>query len=352
MDAQNSRLAAASTHAQQIIALGIILGFLYWASIVVIALLLAVLLAYFLDPFVMLLERIRLPRALGALVVLLATMAALGLLAYFIVGRLEMFMSQWPRYGAVLQRATEAVDRWVAAIERQIAAVPPSSGGALEAARAERATSIRALVLRGFGSLFPAIVGTTFVPFLLFFMLAAKERVWQTTLDLFPPFERAAVREALDEVNAMLRSYVAGNVLVAGILIAFCWAFFWIINLSNAFLAAVVSGVFSLIPYLGAVLALIPPFLMGATQWKSIGPYLGVAAVLVIYHLIALNVLIPAIVGRRAHLNAFAATLALLFWGWMWGAIGLILAIPVTAAIKVVCDHVPSWRPAARWLGT
>jgi predicted PurR-regulated permease PerM len=352
MDGDNTKLATIPSYAQRIIAFGILVAFLYWASTVVIALLLAVLLAYFLDPVVKLLECVRIPRALGALVAVLAALALLALLAYFLVGRLNRFASDWPRYSAVLERAASAVNQWLASIERFASATPPSSANAIEAARTETATSIRTLLLRGIGSLYPVIVGSTFVPFLVFFMLAAKQRVWQTTLGLFPPFEWAAVREALDEVNSMLRNYVAGNVLVAGILIVFCWAFFWMINLSNAFVAAVASGIFSMIPYLGAVLALIPPFLMGATQWHSIGPYLGVALVLLIYHLIALNVLMPAIVGQRAHLNAFAATIALLFWGWLWGAIGLILAIPVTAAIKVVCDHVPSWRPAARWLGS
>ena len=78
----------------------------------------------------------------------------------------------------------------------------------------------------------------------------------------------------------------------------------------------------------------------------------GVAGVLTGFHLLALNVLMPAIVGRRVHLNAVAVTIALLFWGWLWGAAGLILAIPIMAVLKVICDHVPSWQPAGRWLGS
>jgi predicted PurR-regulated permease PerM len=64
-----------------------------------------------------------------------------------------------------------------------------------------------------------------------------------------------------------------------------------------------------------------------------------------------LDPIVVALVGRQVHSNALAVTLALLFWGWMWGAIGLILAIPVTATIKVICDHVPGWQAAGRWLG-
>jgi predicted PurR-regulated permease PerM len=86
-------------------------------------------------------------------------------------------------------------------------------------------------------------------------------------------------------------------------------------------------------------------------QWSTIGPYVGVATALVFLHIVGLNVLMPAIVGRRVHLNALAVTIALLFWGWLWGAVGLILAIPITATVKVICDHVDGWEPAGRWLG-
>jgi predicted PurR-regulated permease PerM len=86
-------------------------------------------------------------------------------------------------------------------------------------------------------------------------------------------------------------------------------------------------------------------------KWNTAGPYLAVAVTILVLHIIALNVLLPAIVGRGVHLNPLAVTIALLLWGWLWGAIGLILAIPITAAIKVICDHVEGWEPAGRWLG-
>jgi len=107
----------------------------------------------------------------------------------------------------------------------------------------------------------------------------------------------------------------------------------------------------NLVPYLGAVLAWIPPFLIGMGQWSTIGPYIGIAAMLTFFHIIGLNVLMPALVGRRVHLNALSVTIALLFWGWIWGAIGLIVAIPITATIKVICDHAEGWEPVGRWLG-
>jgi predicted PurR-regulated permease PerM len=68
-------------------------------------------------------------------------------------------------------------------------------------------------------------------------------------------------------------------------------------------------------------------------------------------HLFALNVLYPKFLGSRLQLNPLAVTLSLLFWGWMWGAMGLVLAIPITAAIKIVFDHVEPMRGYGAWLG-
>jgi predicted PurR-regulated permease PerM len=159
------------------------------------------------------------------------------------------------------------------------------------------------------------------------------------------------VRGALAEVGAMLRRFVAGNSLVAGILMLASWGFFAAIDLKYPFLLGCVSGVMNMVPYLGALLAWVPPFLIGLAQWTTIGPYVIVASVLTGLHIVGVNVLMPAIVGRRVHLNALAATAALLFWGWLWGAAGLILAIPVTATVKVICDHSEGWEPVGRWLG-
>jgi predicted PurR-regulated permease PerM len=68
-------------------------------------------------------------------------------------------------------------------------------------------------------------------------------------------------------------------------------------------------------------------------------------------HFFALNVLYPKFLGNRMQLNPLAVTMALLFWGWLWGGIGLVLAIPITAAVKIIFDHVDSLKPWGAWLG-
>jgi predicted PurR-regulated permease PerM len=95
---------------------------------------------------------------------------------------------------------------------------------------------------------------------------------------------------------------------------------------------------------------MVPPLAAGLGQLNSEQLLIIVITVLGL-HLFALNVLYPKIIGKRLQLNPLAVTLALLFWGWLWGAMGLILAVPITAALKIIFDHVDGLRPWGAWLG-
>jgi len=105
------------------------------------------------------------------------------------------------------------------------------------------------------------------------------------------------------------------------------------------------------VPYIGLPLALIPPFaglLIADSPLASYGAILGIVALL---HLVALNLLYPKIVGPRVHLNPLVVTVALMFWSALWGVAGLVLAIPLTAGIKAVCDNVSRLAPVGNFLG-
>jgi predicted PurR-regulated permease PerM len=351
MEVEDIKIRSRTNSSQRIIALGIVFAFLYWASSIVITLLLAVLLAYFLDPVVELFARIKIPRVVGAFIVLLIVTSFVAGLGYVLVDRANQFLAGWPQYSALLRHGAAELNRRLALVEKQVDAIAPDKTQTREPLQIATLGPVRDIFLRGLGSLYNILPMVTFLPFLVFFMLSAKNRVWQATMELFPEQDRSRVKAALDQVSAMLRSYVAGNSLVAVILMLASWAFFLKIDLQYPLITGCASGMLNMIPYLGAVLALIPPFLIGMAQWSTIGPYLGVAAMLSFLHLVGMNVLMPAVVGRRVHLSALAVTIALLFWGWLWGAVGLILAIPITATIKVICDHVDGWEPAGRWLG-
>jgi len=342
---------AGSSISQKIIAAAIVLLFFYYAAGVVITVLLSILFAYFLDPFVELLERLRLPRTLGALLAVLVLIAVLAGAGYVLWLRAADFAANWPRYAGVLQQATSAIDSRIERIEGGVSVISAQSPAQAAQSSTPGPGIVRTLLLRGAGSLYALFLEAMFVPFLVFFMLAAKRDLWHGTLQLFPVARRTQVKETLDDLREVLRGYLAGMTVVTLVVIAVSALFFWLMGLDYPLLTGIVSGLFNMVPYLGAVLAWVPPMVIGLAKWKTFAPFAGTALVLLTFHLLAMNLLAPELVGRRVRLNAVAITVALLFWGWVWGGMGLILAIPITAALRVICDHTESWKPIGRWLG-
>jgi predicted PurR-regulated permease PerM len=167
---------------------------------------------------------------------------------------------------------------------------------------------------------------------------------------LFKLQHRNTAYVTLGLISAMIRSFIVGN-LVVGIFISLVsTVVFAVIGLPYFYFLGAISGFLSLVPYLGVVLALVPPLAAGLGQINSEQVFIVVLTVLGL-HLFALNVLYPKVIGKRLQLNPLAVTLALLFWGWLWGAMGLILAVPITAALKIIFDHVDGLRPWGAWLG-
>jgi predicted PurR-regulated permease PerM len=189
-----------------------------------------------------------------------------------------------------------------------------------------------------------------FIPFLTYFMLSWQEHFRSSTVMLFKLEHRNTAYVTLGLISAMIRSFIVGNLVVGIFISAVSTVVCGALHLPYFYFLGVISGFLSLIPYLGVVLALVPPIAAGIGQINSEQILVIILTVLGL-HLFALNVLYPKIIGKRLQLNPLAVTLALLFWGWLWGAMGLILAVPITAAMKIVFDHVEGIRPWGAWLG-
>jgi len=351
MPVEETKIVTASSVSARIIAAGIVIAFLYWASSVLVTLIVSVLLAYFLDPLVTWMESWHVPRALGSLLVVLLSLALLMIIVWTLVDRVDQFGRDWPSYRAPLRAAANVVSKKLESFEAHVSEIEPGGDRAgqriVEVAESH---PVRNALLSRLNSLYSFILAATFVPFLLFFMLAAKRQVWHATMQLFPATERTGVKQTLQDISLVLRSYVIGTALVGLVLVGMSWMFFLVMGLEFPFLAALLSGTFNLIPYLGVVLSWLPPLLIGLKQYHNVTPFIFIFTVLTVLHLVAANLLVPALVGWRVRLNALALTLSLLFWGWLWGGMGLVLAIPITAVIKVICDHVESMQPVGRWM--
>ena len=339
-----------SSFSARVIAAAIILLFLYYAAGVVITLLFSILLAYLLDPAVEFLEKFRLPRTVGAMVMVLVLTSFMAAVGYGLWTRVADFSADWPKYSGLLRHVAATVQGKIQGIEGQVSQITPAEGAPSAAGASPEQSAVRMLILRGIGSLYALFLAVTFMPFLVFFMLAEKRQVWHGTLQLFPASRRTQVKETLEDVRDVLRDYLAGMTVVTLLVIAASSLFFWSLGMEFPILTGIVSGLLNMVPYIGAVLAWVPAFVIALAKWTSVSQFALIAAVLTTIHVLALNLVAPKLVGRRVRLNAVAITIALLFWGWVWGGMGLVLAIPITATLRVICDHTESWKPIGRWL--
>src|SRR5215475_1078234 len=330
---------------QTIIAIGVVLTLCYVAELVLVVILVSTLLAFILAPIVDLLSRRRLPRGLSSLIAVL-TLLLLGYgVTYLSYNQAATFVEVLPRYS---DRIRSSVMTFRERAESLNPLRPVTEDKSI--VRVQPTSPVTDLVTRGFGSVSQLVFALTFVPFLVYFMLSWQQHARSATVMLFRMEHRHTAYVTLGLISRMIRSFMVGNLLIGLFMAGVSIAVFGAFHLPFFVVVGAISGFLSLVPYLGLVLALGPPLLVGLGHFQSedlIALSMAVAAL----HFFALNVLYPKFLGNRMQLNPLAVTLALLFWGWLWGGVGLVLAIPITAAAKIIFDHVDSLKPWGTWLG-
>lgn len=343
-----------ATTSLRIIAAAIVLACLYFASTLVVTLICGVFIAMVLEPGVRAMEQFRIPRWVGSLVMMLATLAAMYLIMYLIYTRVVVFVDRLPEFAERLKQVVAHFQVTIKSIRLSAASLlPPSPETSAPTVRLQQEDPWLEFVWRGLGTAYGYVAAVALIPILVFFMLASKYQLWVTTMNLFPIERRMRVESVLDGITGMVRQYVLGNALV-GLASAFIICpVFAIIGLPYALLMGIVAAFLGLVPYLGVVLGLVPPLLVALVDpdYKDAFPFVVIAVTVVVVHFVALNILTPKLVGRRVKLNPVTVTVAMMFWGWLWGGIGLVLAVPITAAVKAICDNIDSLRPYGAWLG-
>ena len=206
------------------------------------------------------------------------------------------------------------------------------------------------MISAGSGTLGEVLLAISFVPFLVYFMLTWKDHAHSVTVRLFPKEHRLIAHRTVARISAMIRSFIAGNVVVGLVNALVSMVVFRLLGIPYFYFLGVLSGFVSLIPYLGVFLALLPP-LAGSVGIVGKSGAATIVLTVVGLHVVTMHVLYPKIVGKRLRLNPLAVTLSLLFWAWIWGGMGFILAVPLVGATKIICDYVDSLRGLGAWLG-
>jgi predicted PurR-regulated permease PerM len=346
-----------------IIAILGLLALLHFAASVFITLFSSMLLAFALEPVVhFLCVRTRLRRHHASGIVVFLFVAMLYGLFYGAYLRAESFLEDIPAITEKIRSAPMAVslanraaelNRVFAEAGRRIAppAATPARPKTAPPVMVRDAESFTGTLLQGLGSLGGVLFALGFIPFLVYFILADREPLTRRTRELFPEAHRAMVGEILLDIERMMRKFLLGNAVIALVLSAMTVLVFLLVGLPYPVVLGILSGTLSIVPYLGLPLALLPGGIVGLVSFESGEPFLAMVASVTVLHLAAANYLTPKLVGGEVRLNATASTVVLLFFGWLWGGMGLVLGIPILAVLKCIFDNVPSTRRIGLFLG-
>jgi predicted PurR-regulated permease PerM len=347
---ERRRILRAQATALLILAIAAVLTMLYVAKLILVIVLISILIAFVLAPLVDLLNRFDIPNALASLIAVLLLVIAVGAATYVSYSRALSFMQELPQYKARIQQMMGRVREQAEQIEQTTETVMPSSEADKKTVTVRQSSTWTDMVSRNASSVSEMVLAITFVPFLVFFMLSWQDHVRSASVMLFSMENRNTAYVMLGLIARMIRSFIVGNFIIGVFLAACSIAVFGMMGLPYFYFLGAISGFLSLIPYLGVLLAVIPPLIADLGHLTT-ATFLIVVTVVLGLHLIAMNVLYPKILGKRLQLNPLAVTISLLFWGWLWGAMGLILAVPIMGACKIICEHIERLRPYGAWLG-
>jgi predicted PurR-regulated permease PerM len=330
-----------------LLGMGLVVMFAYYGESVLAVLFFAILLSFMLSPVVQALEYLHIPRAMAALISVVALLAVLYGVTVASYNQALTFADNLPKYSQKIRSMLQPYQQQAERLEKTGEVVGPEDTNVVPVRQVQ---SWSEALTHGAGTVTDILLAASFVPFLAYFLLTWHSHARSATVMLFPFHHRHTAFVTLGLIGKMLQSFIVGNLLIGLLISAVSVGIFGLLHVPFFYFVGFLSGFLSLVPYLGIVLAMVPPILVGLGQLEP-GDLVVVAVCVVGMHLLALNVLYPKLLGSRLKINPLAVTIALLFWGAVWGAIGLVLAIPITGAIKIVFDHVESMKPYADWLG-
>jgi predicted PurR-regulated permease PerM len=308
---------------------------------------LAALISILLLPLNTWLEKLKIPRLPAIVICLILVTLVLLLLGFFIYSQMIKFVED---SGLIIQRLTELLHR--------VSDFFADTFG-LDKKKNELwiRESLSGSLKRG-GSLIAAISFTTstisivgLLPIFIFFMLYYRDFYEQFLLKIFQNESHPQVKITVDKIENVIQNYLVGVLMVTTIISVMNITGLTLLGVKYAFFFGLLAGILNIIPYVGVLIGSSLPVLYTYIAEGSLWHTLGVVIVMWAIQFVEGHFITPNIVGSRVSLNPFAAIIALIIGGQLWGPIGMILFIPYTAVLKVICDSVEPLEPYGFLLG-
>jgi predicted PurR-regulated permease PerM len=322
---------------------------LYFARAVMVPIALAVLASFLLRPLVRGLQRLRIPESLGAALIVVTLIATLGLAIEAGSGPVADIVRAAPKALHTvearlrpLRRPVEDMGRATEQVERLARGAPDDSAVVAqhESLASMLATSTQAVVVQ-------AIV----VMFLLYFLLSSGTAFVDKLARILPtPVAAAHVQQVAHDIESEVSIYLVTVTFINASIGVAIGLMAWGVGLPHPLLWGLMACVMNFIPYIGA-LVVAGVMTLTALAMLPFGQALLVPASYALVSGLEAYLVTPLVLGRRLMLDPVAVFLGVIFWGWLWGAAGALIAVPLLVVIKITCDHIEQLAPLAEILG-
>jgi len=343
------------------------LYFLRWAAPVVIPLLMGLLFSYALTPLVDRMVRLRIPRALGAAVVMAALVGGVAWGAWSLTDQANNLIESLPGAAQKLRdtlhplhprqrdpspSTIDQVQKAAATIAQATESSRPAPGVA-KVQIVKPQFNIQDYVLTGTMRVAEAAVQALVVAFITYFLLCAGDTFRRKLTRIAGPnfAKRKITVQALDEITDQIQRYLLVQLLTSVVVGVATALAFWALGFNNAAVWGVLAGVLNLVPYVGTVVICAASAVVALLQFGTLQMALAVGSVSIVLHVISGYIITPWLTSRTSRLNAVVVFVGVLAWGWLWGVWGLLLGTPILMALKAICDRVEDLRAIGELLG-
>ncbi len=352
----------APTTALIVIAVGVTIFLLQHMQALLAPFAFGLLLFYALDPAVDAMERMRMPRWIGAALALGLTLGTIGVGAYALQDEAMTIINRLPagarRVVSILERrpATapgplEKVEQAAEALARTDAAKP--APGVVRVQVEEPRITATGLLWSGSVGAITALNQLLMILFLTYFILLSDRMFRRKFVELAGPTltKKKITLEIIDDISSQIGRFLLVQIFTSVLVGLATWAALKAFGLEQAAFWGLLAGVFNSIPYYGPLIVSGGLALVAFLQFGTLYMMAVVAGTSLAITSLEGWLLTPTLMGRVASMNRVAVFVGLLFWSWAWGVWGLLLAVPLMMCIKVICDHVDDLKPVGRFLG-
>jgi predicted PurR-regulated permease PerM len=343
-----------------VIALGVTIFLLNYMQALLAPLAFGLLLFYALDPAVDALERRRVPRWLGAALMLFLTLGMIVGGAYALQDQALTVINELPsgarRISALVERRPreeagplEKVEQAAEELARND--MPKPKPGVVRVQVEDPPITSTSLLWSGSVSVLSALNQLLMILFLTYFSLLADKMFRRKFVELGPTLTKKKITlEIIDDISNQIGRFLLVQIFTSVVVGVVTWAALAWLGLKQAVFWGLVAGVFNSIPYYGPLLVSGGLAVVGFLQFGELYTTLLIAGVSLVITSLEGWLLTPTLMGKVASMNRVAVFVGLLFWSWAWGIWGLLLAVPIMMSIKVFCDHVEELEPIGKFL--